>query len=152
MKLQPYLNFDGRCAEAFRFYQTLLGGQLEMMTHGESPAASQVPAEWKDAILHATLVVGDAVLMGCDAPPTWYQAPKGSYVSITVETPADAERIYDALVEGGAVHMPMQETFWSPRFGMVADRFGVPWMVNCEASPQSPRQAQKNASDLASSK
>lgn len=132
MKLQTYLNFDGRCAEAFRFYETLLGGQLEMMTHGDSPVADQVAPEWKDAILHARLVVGDAVLMGSDVPPGWYQAPRSVYVSLSVADPAEAERIYQALAEGAAVHMPMQETFWSPRFGTLTDRFGTPWMINCE--------------------
>jgi PhnB protein len=91
-----------------------------------------VPVEWRNKILHARLTVGDQVLMGSDAPPGHYEEPKGFSVSLQISDPADAERIFNVLAENGKVQMPMQKTFWAVRFGMLVDRFGVPWMVNCE--------------------
>jgi PhnB protein len=133
MQLNPYLTFDGRCAEAFRFYEQCLGGKIEgMLTHGESPMAAQVPTDWRDKIMHARLVVGDTVLMGSDAPPQHREEAKGFSVSIGVDRPADAERIFAALAKDGTVRLPIQETFWAARFGMLVDRFGIPWMINCE--------------------
>jgi len=132
MELSPYLNFNGQCAAAFRFYEKCLGGKIVMMqTHGESPMKDQVPPEWRDRVMHARLVVGNHALMGSDAPPDQYERPQGNYVSLTV-APADGERIFKALADGGQVNMPFQKTFWSPGFGMVVDRFGTPWMVNTE--------------------
>lgn len=133
MHLNSYLNFKGECETAFKFYEKCLGGKIVgMMTHGDSPMAGQVPPDWAKEIMHARLVVGDQALMGSDAPPDRYQAPQGFYVSISVPTPADADRVFNALAEKGAVQMPIQKTFWSARFGMLVDRFGIPWMVNCE--------------------
>ena len=132
MELSPYLNFNGQCAAAFRFYERCLGGKIVMMqTHGESPMKDQVPSDWRDKVIHARLVVDGHALMGSDAPPDQYERPQGISVSISV-APADAERIFNALAEGGNVSMPFQKTFWSPGFGMVVDRFGTPWMVNSE--------------------
>jgi PhnB protein len=132
MKLNPYLNFDGQCEAAFKFYEKVLGGKIVFMTHGDSPMAEQVPAAWRSKIMHATLHAGDAVLMGTDSPPEHYRKPEGLYVSLSVSKPEDAERIFSALAEKGAVTMPIQKTFWSARFGMLVDRFGIPWMVNCD--------------------
>ena len=133
MKLNPYLTFNGQCAEAFRFYERVLGGRIEgMMTHGESPIAGEVPSEWHERILHARLVVGDQVLMGSDSPPESYAKPQGLYVSLHVDQPADGERIFQALADRGTVTMPFEKTFWAARFGMLVDRFGTPWMINCE--------------------
>ena len=134
MQVNPYLNFDGQCAEAFRFYERVLGGKIEaMQTHGESPIAGEVPSEWHDRILHARLVVGDQVLMASDSPPEMYQKPQGVYVSLQVDKPADAQRIFDALAENGTVTMPFEKTFWAAGgFGMLVDRFSIQWMVNCE--------------------
>jgi PhnB protein len=137
MQFTPYLNFNGNCEAAFRFYHRVLGGKLEMQTHGESPIAGEVPPTWHSMILHARLVVGDAVLMASDSPPEMYQPPQGLYVSIGVHDVADAERIFQALAEGGSVTMPMAQTFWAERFGMLVDRFGTPWMINCDASRSS---------------
>jgi PhnB protein len=132
MQLNPHLSFNGQCQEAFKFYQQCLGGNIQtMMTHGDSPMADQVPSEWRDKILHATLVVGETALMGADVPPDSYKEPRGFSITIQINDPADAERIFGALSEGGTVTMPLQETFWAARFGMVVDRFGIPWMVNC---------------------
>jgi PhnB protein len=134
MEFTPYLNFNGQCAEAFRFYEQVLGGRIEMMmTNGESPMAEQVPPALRDRVMHARLAVGDQVLFASDAPPEYYQKPQGLYVSIQVDEPAEAERIFRSLAEGGTVMMPFEKTFWAAGgFGMLVDRFGTPWMVNCE--------------------
>jgi PhnB protein len=135
MELAPYLNFNGRCAEAFTFYEKVLGGKIEMMqTHGESPMKDNVPADWQDKIIHVRLVVGKMALMGSDAPPAHYNAPQGMQVSLSVDSAADGERIFNELSAGGNVTMPYQKTFWSPGFGMTVDRFGIPWMVNVSPS------------------
>jgi PhnB protein len=132
MQLISYLTFNGQCEEAFRFYEQSLGGQIEsMMPHSGSPMENHVPAEWKDKIMHARLTVGGATLMGSDAPPDRYEAPKGSWVHIGLEDAAEADRIFQILSEGGSINMPIQKTFWASRFGMLVDRFGTPWMVNC---------------------
>jgi PhnB protein len=135
MQLTSYVAFDGNCQEAFKFYEKVLGGTIEtMLDHGSTPMAAEFPPEWHSRIMHARLAVGSAVLMGADAPPNSYKKPTGFSVSIHVKTPAEADRIFHALAEGGTVLVPIAETFWSPRFGMLTDRFGVPWMVNCEAA------------------
>jgi uncharacterized glyoxalase superfamily protein PhnB len=131
VKSSPYLMFDGNCREAFSFYERVLGGKVEvMMTHGESPIASNVPNDWHDAILHARLSFGDQVLMGGDAPGGRYQPPQGVYVALSLATVPDAERVFNAFAEGGKVIMPFAPAFWAERFGMAVDRFGIPWIVN----------------------
>jgi PhnB protein len=133
MKIDPYLNFNGQCEEAFRFYERVLGGRIEtMMTHENTPIAGEVPPGWEGKILHARLIVGDQVLMGSDSPPESYAKPQGLYVSLHVDQPADGERIFQALADRGTVTMPFEKTFWAARFGMLVDRFGTPWMINCE--------------------
>jgi PhnB protein len=133
MQLSPYLTFNGQCEAAFRFYEQCLGGKIEtMMPHEGTPAAEHVPAEWRKKIMHAHMRVGDNVLMGTDAPPDRFQELKGFSVSLQIKDPAEAERIFHALATNGTVRMPIQQTFWSVRFGMLVDQFGVPWMVNCE--------------------
>lgn len=142
MQVNPYLNFNGDCGEAFRFYERVLRGRIEsIMTHGESPIAAQVPAEWRDRVLHARLIVGNTVIMGSDAPPEHYSKPQGLYVSLSVTDPAEAERIFNALADKGTIQMAFEKTFWAERFGMLVDRFGTPWMVNCEpATSDSDRE------------
>ena len=133
MKLNSYLTFNGQCEAAFKFYEQCLGGKIvAMVTHVGTPAEEQVPAEWRNKILHARLIVGDEVLMGSDAPPDRYEESKGFSVAVGIDDPADAERIFDALAKNGTVHMPIQKTFWAVRFGILVDQFGIPWMVNCE--------------------
>jgi PhnB protein len=132
MQLNPYLHFNGQCEDAFKFYETCLGGKITfMMPHEGTPVADQVPAEWGKKILHATLNIGEDVLLGADSPPNHYQKPQGFSVSISTNDPAEADRVFNALAENGTVQMPIQETFWAVRFGMVTDRFGIPWMINC---------------------
>jgi len=133
MQLNPYLFFNGQCEAAFKFYAELLGGKIiAMMTHAATPAENQVPPEWREKIIHARMVVGGQLLMGSDAPPGHFQQPQGFSVSLLVDEPEDAERIFHTLAENGTVKMPLQKTFWAIRFGMLVDRFGIPWMVNCE--------------------
>ncbi|HKZ81976.1 MAG TPA: VOC family protein [Pyrinomonadaceae bacterium] len=133
MQLNPYLNFNGQCEAAFKFYAQVLGGKITFsMTWGEMPGADQFPAESHKLIMHTTLSVGDEVLMGADAPPGRYEQPKGINVSLHLKDISECERIFNALAEKGSVTMPFQETFWSPGFGMCVDQFGIPWMVNCE--------------------
>ena len=133
MQLNPYLFFNGQCEAAFKFYAELLGGKiLAMMTHAGTPAENQVPPEWREKIIHARMVIGEQLLMGSDAPPGHFHQPQGFSVSLLVDEPEDAERIFHTLAENGTVKMPLQKTFWAIRFGMLVDRFGIPWMVNCE--------------------
>jgi PhnB protein len=131
--VNPYLNFNGNCEEAFRYYEKALGGTIEaMMPHEGTEAEQHVPREWRKKIIHARMKVGNALLMGSDAPPDRYSEPKGISVSPQVKTPAEADRVFQALAEEGMVQMPIARTFFSERFGMVVDRFGIPWMVNCD--------------------
>jgi PhnB protein len=133
MKLNSYLTFNGQCEAAFKFYEQCLGGKIvAMVKHAGTPAEEHVPAEWRNKIMHARLVVGDEVLMGSDAPPDRYEQSKGFSVTVGVDDPKDAERIFDALAKNGTVKMPIQKTFWAARFGMLVDQFGIPWMINCE--------------------
>jgi len=132
MQLNPCLSFNGQCKSAFQFYQQCFNGNIQtMMTWGESPMADQVPSEWQDRIIHTTLIVGDGALLGSDAPPDRYEEPKGFSVTVQIDDPAEADRVFNALAENGTVQMPIQKTFWATRFGMCVDRFGIPWMVNC---------------------
>jgi PhnB protein len=133
MQLNPYLNFNGKCAEAFKFYEKTLGGKIEMlMTFAESPMADQVPAAHRDKVMHARMSIGSHVLMGSDAPPDRFSPMKGFCVSLSVDSAADAEKIFKTLAEKGSVQMPIQQTFWAERFGSLVDQFGTPWMINCE--------------------
>jgi PhnB protein len=134
MRWNPYLAFNNQCKEAFEFYEKCLGGKIvAMIGYGDTPAKEHMPADTAARIMHARLVRGDQVLMGCDAHPAMpYDGIRGCDVAVQVETPAEAERLFAALSEGGTVQMPIGETFWAARFGMLTDRFGVPWMINCE--------------------
>ena len=130
-----YLSFDGRCEEAFKRYEKVFKGKiLMMMRHSDAPFGSGVPqdSETANRIMHARLEVGGRLLMGGDAPAPSSSKPQGFCVSVAVDDPAEAERIFGQLSEGGAIVMPIGETFWAQRFGMVTDEFGTPWMVNCE--------------------
>ncbi len=133
MNINIYLAFNGNCGEAFKFYEMCLGGKAELMKYSDSPMADQTPSAQRDRIMHAKLQVGEQVIMGADSPPQMgFNGNHGFSVSVTVKDPAEAARIFGALSEGGNVHMPLGKTFWSPAFGMFVDRFGIPWMVNCE--------------------
>lgn len=134
MRLNCYLNFDGKCQEAFQFYAEVLRGEIvAMMPFGETPAKDHVPGELHGQIMHARLAVGDQTLMGSDCTPMCpYEGVKGNSVALNADSPAEAERIFHALSAGGQIMMPIQETFWAERFGSLVDKYGVPWLINCE--------------------
>ena len=133
MRFNSYLLFDGDCEEAFKTYAKIFGAKIEMMlNHEGTPASCQVPPEWQKKILHARISIGDAVLMASDAPPGRYSKPQGFSVNIGLHDVKEAERIFSALSESATVTMALGETFWAHRFGMLTDRFGIPWMVNVE--------------------
>ncbi|MVV47554.1 VOC family protein [Pseudomonas sp. PB120] len=134
MKINPYLIFNGDCKAAFTFYAQALQGNIEaMMTFGESPAREQLPADLHNLIIHTRLLVGDQAIMGSDTTPDRPTDDMAGFsISLNVDSIAEAERVFTALAEDGTVQMPLDKTFWAARFGMLTDRFGVAWMVNCE--------------------
>jgi PhnB protein len=135
MKLHPYLNYGGNCEQAFRFYEQHLGGKITMMmTHGEQPAPNDVPPDWRKAILYARMTIGETELMGNDVPPERFQPMRSVYLSLTVPSTDEAERIHAVLADGGQIFMPMQETFFASRFSMLRDKFGTSWMIIHERS------------------
>jgi PhnB protein len=130
MKLLAYLNYGGNCAQAFRFYEQHLGGRITMMmTHGEQPNAPAVAPEMKGAILHARMRLGETELLASDVPPEHFQPMRSVYLSLAVDSSGEAERIYALLSDGGQIFMPMAETFFAFRFGMLRDKFGTSWMI-----------------------
>ena len=136
MQLNPYLSFNGQCEAAFKFYERCLGGKIEcMMTYESRPGEYPVPPEWDKKILHATLKVGEQALMGADVPAGRYQKTQGFSLTLGLKDQAEAERIFKELAEEGTVEMALQETFWAVRFGVLVDRFGIPWTINCERAP-----------------
>jgi PhnB protein len=135
MKINPYLNFDGQCMEAFRFYEKCLGGRItRAMTFGDSPMAGDMPDDGRDRMVHVRLEVDGMAIMGSDCPPGTYEQARGISVTLQIEDPGNAERVFHALAEDGTVTMEFGRTFWAERFGALVDRFGTPWMVNCEGS------------------
>jgi PhnB protein len=137
MQINPYLSFKGDCEAAFTFYERCLGGARgAIFRYAASPMADQVPADWQDKVMHGSLTVGDQVLMGGDVVPDRYEEPKGFSLSVQIKSTDDAERIFHELARDGRVVMPLEKTFWADRFGMVVDRFGIPWMINCEGANQ----------------
>lgn len=134
MKIENYIFFTDQCREAMTFYAKVLGGKIEaMMTYGDTPPGPHNTPDMANKVIHARLVAGDAVLMASDGPEA--ETRKGFAVTLQVDTPAEADRLFNALSEGAQITMPIGETFFSKRFGMLTDKFGVPWMVNC-VTPQ----------------
>jgi PhnB protein len=130
MQLHTYLNYGGNCAQAFRFYEQHLGGKITMMTkHGEQPNPDAAPPEWKDAVLHARMDLGETELMGADIPPDRFKPMRSAYLSLTVASIEEAERVYKLLTDGGEIFMKMEETFYAFRFAMLRDKFGTSWMI-----------------------
>ena len=132
MKITPYLSFDGQCHSALTFYARCLGGKIVYSTtYGKSPMAGDVPREWAARIYHATLAFGEQTLGAADAPPGTYRSPQGLSLTLELDKPAEADRLFRMLSEGGSVQMPLQETHWAQRFGVLTDQFGTPWIINC---------------------
>jgi PhnB protein len=137
MKMNTYVNFSGTCAEAFRYYEKHLEAKIGMiMTHGQSPDQSRVKPEWKDAVLHARISIGDIELWAADIPNA--EPMRSAYLTLRMDTDSEAERAFSALSNGGKVLMPMREEFFASRFGQVRDRFGINWMILHER-PTPPR-------------
>lgn len=137
MSVSVYLSFDGRCREAFEAYAAIFGGRIEfLMTVGESPHAAESPPERQGDVMHARVRLGDRLVMGADAPPEWRSVPAGFSMSANVADVAEGRRIFDALADGAEVKMAFAPTFWSAGFGMLVDRFAIPWMVNVDAAPE----------------
>lgn len=137
MQLNLHLTFAGQCEAAFRFYERVLGAtDLRLFTYGDSAMAAEVPAHWRAKIVHASLTVGDRELMGADAQPERYLAPQGFFTFLACSNASEANRVFQALAEGGTIQMPLQQTFWSPCFGVLTDQFGIPWEITC--APANP--------------
>ena len=133
MKLNPYLNFAGTCEEAMKTYAKVLGGEIvAMLAYGEMPGDYPIPDDMRKKIAHARLIIGDQVLMASDAGPERFQPMQGTSVTLNIPEPQEADRVFEALIEGGTEIMPMMETFWAFKFGVFVDRFGTHWMINCE--------------------
>jgi PhnB protein len=131
MAYRPYLFFGGNCRDAFTRYQEIFGGELTLMSMKDAPDQRDAPPEMADAILHAALTHGDDMLMGSDDPTTTHFGPvQGMMVSVDAASTGDAERIFEALAEGGTVTQALEPTFFAEAFGMCTDRFGTPWMVS----------------------
>jgi PhnB protein len=146
MKVNPHLAFDGECAAAFRFYERLFGGKIvTMLSYGDSPLASQFKTSLHQRILHATLELGDQTLYGADTPSDEYQRPQGFCVTVSMDDIESTQRIFAGFAAGGTVRMQLQETFWTAGFGLVTDRFGIPWEVQCEQPPLANRSPAPNA-------
>jgi PhnB protein len=134
MPVSPYLYFAGNCAEALAFYETTLDAKVEFqMKFNEAPEPPPAPAGWDEKICHVSFSILDSRLMGSDTPPDFYHKPTGFRVALNMEAidANTAKTWFDALAAGGSIDMPLQKTFWANAFGMVTDRFGIPWMINC---------------------
>jgi PhnB protein len=136
LDIDPYLSFDGRCAEAFDFYAGVLGGEVTLrLTWSDSPGAAECAPEDRDRIMHIRLQLGDRAILGGDAPGKYFSKPQGICVSLTYPTAEEARGVYAALSEGGQVQMPFAPTFWAAGFGMLVDRFAIPWMIGTSQAP-----------------
>jgi PhnB protein len=130
MKLFTYLNYGGNCRQAFEFYEQHLGGKITgLTTHGENPAPSRVPEDWKDKVLHARIDLGGTTLLGADIPRDRFQPMRSAYLTLLLDSNEEADRVYALLSEGGEIFMKMEETFFAQRFAMLRDRFGTSWML-----------------------
>jgi PhnB protein len=133
MKLNTYLTFDGNCEAALNFYEKALGAKrLMLMRYSEAPASEGCSKEMASKIMHGRIAIGDNVIMASDAPKGRFTPQGGFSINIGVDSPKEAEHLFAALSENAKICMPIGETFWAERFGMLVDQFGVPWMVNCE--------------------
>jgi PhnB protein len=137
MQMTISVNFKGQCEAAFAFYVECLGAELgSIFRYAGSPFANRVPADWSDKIMHGSVTIGGQVLMGADVTPDQYVEPQGFSLSLQIKSTTEAERIFHELAKDGQVVVPLEQTFWAARFGMVIDRFGIPWQINCEGANQ----------------
>jgi PhnB protein len=139
MQMNPYLSFNGQCEAAFMFYEQCLGARRGLIfRYAGTPLSNDVPADWQEKVMHGSLTVGDQVLMGGDVAPDAYVEPKGFSLALQINGTVEAERIFHELSRDGRVVLPLEKTFWAARFGMLVDRFGIPWLINCDGSGQAP--------------
>ncbi|MDB5615854.1 VOC family protein [Tardiphaga sp.] len=132
MQVNPYLHYNGDCEAAFNFYVQAIGAKIDVIMHVEgSPAAEHMPPEMAKKVLHAQMTIDGEVVMASDAPPQHFEKPQGFSVALQFQDPAEGEKTFKALAEGGIIKMPFGATFWSKGFGMCVDKFDIPWMVNC---------------------
>jgi PhnB protein len=135
LEVSAYLSFKGECEAAFKFYEEVLGAEPGLLfRYADSPMADVLPEGWGSKIMHGSVRVGGKLIEGADAPPDRYERPQGFSLSLNVPEVNEAERLFERLGKGGRVRYPIAKTFWSARFGMVVDRFGIPWMINCETT------------------
>ena len=135
VELTAYIGFKGDCEAAFKFYEESLGAKPGLIfRYADSPVADVVPPEWDTKIMHGSVTIGAYRLEGADVPPERYEEPKGFSLSLNVATAREADRLFEQLAAEGRVVYPIEKTFWSERFGMVIDRFGIPWMITCEVA------------------
>ena len=133
MQIQATLTFDGQCEEAFQLYERCLGGKIVfLMRYSEMPESMGTGPEWEAKVAHASFAGEGFTFSGSDSPPGYYRKPQGIALQVNLKEIDAAERLWAALADGGDVMMPLAETFWAWRFGMLTDRFGTPWMINCE--------------------
>jgi len=146
MQVTAYLHFNGDCEAALRFYERVLGGRVEcLIRYAGTPAAQCAGGLAGDKILHGRLNLNGVTIMASDCPAERYHKPQGFAITLGVKDAGEAERVFNGLAEDGTVGMPLQETFWAVRYGAVTDRFGTPWMVNCEKPMDVPAQQQEYA-------
>jgi PhnB protein len=136
MALTAHLSYSGECREAFIFYAELFGGELMLLAYGDTPMAMEVPPDWSDKNRARDPLLDGCELAGSDVQSVYYQRPQGFSVLVDIEGVEKARRLFSALAEGGSVEVPMQETFWSPSFGVLTDRFSIPWEINGKSSDQ----------------
>ena len=140
MRLDIYVNYRGNCEQAFRFYEEHLGGRITgMIRHRDQPHPN-IPADWQEKVMHGSLTIGQQVLLGADVAPDRYEAPKGFSLSLQLRDTTEAERIFYELATDGRVVLPLEKTFWAARFGMVVDRFGIPWLIKCDGEGEGENQ------------
>ena len=134
MSMSFHIDFNGQCQEAFQYYSQNLGGKIDtMLQFKDSPVSSTVPEAQQDWIVHANISIDGVELAGADLAPDQYQKPKGFYVLLSVDSEQEVKSIFASLALGGDILFALQKTFWSPCYGIVVDRFGVPWKINCRA-------------------
>src|SRR4051812_31139055 len=132
-ELSAYVGFKGDCEAAFKCYEEVLGAEPGLLfRYADSPVAEVVPEDWGSKIMHGSVRIGGKLLEGADVPPERYEKPKGFSLTLNISNAREAERVFETLGHGGEVLYQIAKTFWSERFGMVVDRFGIPWMINCE--------------------
>jgi PhnB protein len=133
---QIYLTFDGRCEAAFTFYEQRLGATIGLLhRYGDSPMAASVPEGWETKIMHGSITLGALTIAGADVQPGQYVESAGFRLMLEPDDPAETERLFAALSENARIEMPLQETFWAQRFGVLTDQFGIPWTLNCAQAP-----------------